>query len=261
MSKDEADEALKSTLMGLLEGYGFAMTPIRSSPTHRSPDFMGGKEGDDFVFELKERTDDPEALREERDRLKGGEVVGSFEPMGPNPRVFEKARDGVKQLLTHPKQEAFRLLWLHAGGRDPETQVEQFRATLYGTTQIFELGCPHLTRCHYFLDSEFFRHRESLSGAVLTTPSSLQICLNTLSHRIAEFRESSLIRTFHNALLDPEKLEREGAIYVVDCAHDRKNKQAVLEYLQAKYGKTQLMDMQLSMTTARIAIPIQKEKL
>jgi hypothetical protein len=250
----ETDEALKQGCMKLLDKYGFVTRPLPSAPPRRTPDFEATKESELFLFELKERVDDPESLKREREVLDRGEVAESFESMGPDGRVSEKARDGVRQLREVQHPEAFRLLWLHAGGRDPETQVEQFRATLYGITQIFELGSPHLTRCYYFHESVFFRYRESLSGAVLTTPDSLQIALNTLSPRLQEFRSSALIKTFHNALLDPEKSEAEGLIYLADCPHDRREKQRILDYLEAKYEKSRLMDMQLTMATARISV-------
>jgi predicted exporter len=175
--------------------------------------------------------------------------------MGSNPRLSEKARDGMKQLQEFLGENSdFRLLWLHAGGRDPEIQVEQFRATLYGTTKIVDRDSSHLKHCYYFSESEFFRHRALLSGAVLTTPTELQVCINTLSPRVDEFRASSLIRTFHNALLDPDHEERKGEGYVADCEHDRRNRQLILDYLQTKYGRTHLMDMQLTQATARVLI-------
>ena len=98
MSQIDADDVLKAGLMGLLEEFGFKTQLIPSSGEKKSPDFLGMKEGQTFVFELKERVDDPDALLEERERLRKGEVVPSFESMGPNARVSEKAREGVKQL-------------------------------------------------------------------------------------------------------------------------------------------------------------------
>ena len=258
-SAPEDDEELKSALRALLEGqYGFKTFPIPSTLGRRSPDFIAVKDSQRFVFELKERLDDPDALREERERLRKGEVVPSFQSMGSNPRVSEKTRDGVKQLQEFPGEDSdFHLLWLHAGGRDPDIQVEQFRATLYGTTKIIDPDSPKLRHCYYFCESEFFRHRTLLSGAILSTTTELQVCINTLSLRVEEFRGSSLIRTFHNGLLDPEREESrgEGLVYVADCAHDRREKQLILDYLQTKYGRPRLMDMQFTHAAARVLVP------
>jgi hypothetical protein len=71
-------------------------------------------------------------------------VLVSFgESLGPNDRVSHKVRDGAKQLMAHNSQgRAHHLLWLHAGGRDPEIQLEQFRSTLYGMTHIFGPDLP-----------------------------------------------------------------------------------------------------------------------
>lgn len=240
--------------MGLLEDFGFEAQSLPSDTSKRSPDFAATKDGERFLFELKERLDDPEALSRERELLNRGEVAQNFESMGWNDRVSEKARDGVGQLRAANDPDAFQLLWLHAGGRNPETQLEQFRATLFGTTQIFELGSSHLTSCYYFHESVFFKYREALSGAVLTTPSSLQIAVNTMSPRLEQFRSSSLVKTFHNALLDPDKSETKGLIYVADCPHHRRQKQMILDYLEKKYGKVRLMDMPLTMVTVRVTV-------
>ena len=248
----ETDASLKAAIAQQLERVGFVVTPVPLPPCGRAPDFIAEKAGDQYIFELKERVDDPDILATENARLDAGEIVPHAESTGRSERVAEKARDGVKQLQAHKSAEsAFHLLWLHAGGRDPEVQVEQFRSTLYGITNIVDLRVSHTTRCYYFGHSEFFRGRGLLAGAVITTPTRLQVCINTLSPRVSEFRKSALVETFKNGLLDPDFLEREGNAFVADCDADRNDEPAVLTYLQAKYGRTRLMSMNLGKMTAR----------
>lgn len=248
-----SDEPLKSAIALQLGRMGFDVTPVTPPPRGRSPDFVAIKAGEQFVFELKEKTDDPDALAEEMRRLDAGELVPFAESIGPSARVSEKTRDGVKQLRAHNLEgEGFRLLWLHAGGREPEVQFEQFRSTLYGMTQIVDPESPHTTRCYYFGHSEFFRWRELLAGAVITTPTQLQLCINTLFPLALRFRKSVLVETFKNGLLDPEHLEREGRAFVADCDTDRNDEAAVLGYLQSKYSRRGLMSMHLGSMGAQI---------
>jgi hypothetical protein len=54
--------------------------------------------------------------------------------------------------------------------------------------------------------------------------------------------------------LDPEREERERGVYLADCDHSRKDKQSVLNYLQTKYKQPHMMDMQMTMGTARILV-------
>jgi len=61
---------------------------------------------------------------------------------------------------------------------------------------------------------------------------------------------------FGTAVIDAPKLDREGDVFVVDCDIDRKNKQAVFDYLRRKYSLGDLvMDMDMKMASAQILIP------
>jgi Holliday junction resolvase len=249
----EQDTALKVGITRELEKLGFVVTPVPSVPSQRSPDFIATKGGETFVFELKEKLDDSEALRDESARLDAGELVSFAEPLGPNASVSEKVRYGTTQLLAHKSPAgAYHLLWLHAGGRDCEVQFEQFKSTIYGITNIFGPDRTDLVRCYYFDHSSFHKWKDVLAGAIITTPTSLQVCINTLHPRVAEFRESALVASFTTGLLDPQRLECDGTAYIADCDADRNDKQSVLSYLQSKYGRPMLSNMNLGKLGAKI---------
>ena len=248
----EADEPLKAEIKLLLEQFGFTVTTIVPPPLGSSPDFVAEKNGEQFIFELKERMDDPAVLAEEKVRLEAGELVSFTESIGSNERVSGRAREGVKQLRAHNLTgTGFRLLWLHAGGRDPEVQFEQFRATLYGMTQIVAPELSHTTTCYYFGHSEFFRSREILAGAIISKPKQFQLCINTLFFDVCAFQKSALVKIFSNGLLDPDLLASQGDAFVADCSIDRNDEAGVLQYLQSKYGYARLMNMNLSRASAR----------
>jgi Holliday junction resolvase len=249
----ESDEPLKTAIALQLERLGFTVTAVLPFSGRLSPDFVAEKAAERFVFELKERVDDPDALAEERARLAAGELVPFAESAGRNKGVSEKIRYGAKQLQAHDLiGTGFRLLWLHAGGRNPEVQFEQFRATLYGMTHIVAPELARTTRCYYFGHSEFFRLREHLAGAVISTLTQLQLCINALFPQVSEFRKSALVETFSKGLLDPDRLEREGNAFVADCDIDRKDEAAVLMYLQAKFRRPRLMNMNLGSMGAQV---------
>ena len=250
-----ADAELKAGICRIVESWGFSVTPIPES-TSKAPDFLAQKDGASFVFELKEKIDNIALLAEERARLEAGEVVSRAEPAGRTNRVSGIVRYGVDQLSSYQAPPgAFHLLWLHAGGSNAELQMEQFRATLYGMTNIFDLDSPHTIRCYYFHHSDFYRWRDVLVGAVLSTLDHLQLCLNTASPRIEEFRRSPLVQTLASGLLDPERLEREGSAFIADCDVDRNQQGAALRFIQQKYGRSKLMDMNMSKYSARVLVP------
>lgn len=247
-----ADAELKAAFIRILESWAFSVTPIPESAS-KSPDFLVERDGASFVFELKEKLDDIALLTQERKRLEAGEIVSHAEPAGRINRVSGIVRHGVDQLSSYEAPPgAFHLLWLHAAGRDPELQMEQFRATLYGMTNIFDLDSSRSIRCYYFHHSDFYRWREMLVGAVLSTLDHLQLCLNTVSPRLQEFRRSPLVQILTSGLLDPERLEREGSAFIADCDVDRNQPGAVLQFIQQKYKRSKLTDMNMSKFTGRM---------
>ena len=250
-----ADAEIKAGVTRLLESWRFAVTPIPESAS-KSPDLLAEKDGASFVFELKERLDDPVLLAEERAKLEAGEVVSRAVPAGRTNRVSGIVKHGVGQLSSYQAPAgAFYLLWLHASGKDAELQIEQFRGTLYGMTNIFDLDAQHSIRCYYFHHSDFYRWRHVLVGAIVSTFDHLQLCLNTASPRTGEFRGSPLVRQLASGLLDPTKLEREGSAYIADCDVDRNKEGVALQYIQKKYGRPKLMDLNMSKFSARVLVP------
>ncbi len=64
-----------------------------------------------------------------------------------------------------------------------------------------------------------------------------QLSINTLSDRLEQFRNSELVESISNGLLDPDALGGlEKGSMIADCDIDRKDSEKVLSYLQGKYG-------------------------
>ena len=132
----------------------------------------------------------------------------------------------------------------------------QFRGSLYGLVDVLDMENKNTRTCYYFGFSEFFRYRDVLDGAILTAGYNLlQLCINNLSPRANEFRKSPLVEVFSEGVLDPTQLEKQNKAYIADCDVDRCDKAQVLAYLQSKYQKGWLIDINLAKHTASIAVP------
>jgi len=114
------------------------------------------------------------------------------------------------------------------------------KATLYGTRHLLVRdqsgGFSHAT-CFYFDPNEFFKY-PSLDAVVLDNGRGAELSVNSFSRRFAEFRGSVLYQLFESsrALTDPLKLEDQKEIFVADTDVSRNDKDAVIKFIQEKYG-------------------------
>ncbi|HEX4966658.1 MAG TPA: hypothetical protein VF173_37960 [Thermoanaerobaculia bacterium] len=250
------DQDLKDTIADLLRDRGFEVVQLPERD-ERTPDLLVTYQHERYIIEIKSKRDNEALLREESEFLANGEIVKHFEGVGrrvPVARVIESAIKQIRNLP--PRASDFRLIWLHAEGFHPQLQMQQFHGTLYGTTDIIDLEGP--TRlCYYFYHNELHRFRAELDGAILTDGEKGQLCLNNFSPRAVNLRESFLAReAFKDGICDPEVLERNHGVLIADGTEDRQDSDAVLRFLQKKYGRMMIMKMDMAYYEFRTTLPI-----
>ncbi len=252
----QPDSELKAQIAENLEGLGLQVTALEERDGQRTPDLLASSGDTRFLIEVKSKTDDADELALQNERAAQGEVGEWSEPWAPRNTVSRILRDGARQLAAFPEEQYdFALLWLHAEGRDPGSQLEQFRHTLYGLTRVFslrELEFDH--QCFFFHESGFFSLSDSLDGAIISTPTEAQLCLNTYSSRSGALRESPLARALAPGMCDPEALAEEGVAIIADFAADRRDSSKVIAALQEKYGKELLQHMHMGSLSAWVYV-------
>lgn len=251
------DKNLKLGIMIFLQEHGFSVSEIPERQGKKTPDLLVERDSAVFVIEIKEKDDDSNKIAEENERLAKGLLVSKSETINRTNSVSGIVSNAVEQLSeykTSPK--SMKLIWLHASGQDPELQMTQFRGSLYGLVDIIDMESGQNRKCYYFGFNDFFRYREILDGAILTAGSSLQVCINDLSPRANELRKSPLISTFASGVLDPAELERNDSVYIADCDLDRRDTKQVIMYLQDKYQKKWLMDLNFTQHSAAVAVRV-----
>ena len=251
-----SDQDLKNIISDLLRAGGLAVEQLEERK-ERTPDLRATYQDESYIIEIKSKLDNEELLRTEEERLASGEMVQHFEGTGRLSPIARVIEDGVKQIRSLPPNHSdFRLLWLHAEGARPKLQMQQFHGTLYGTTNIIEIDGPSTT-CYYFYQNELYKFRHDLDGAVLTDGYEGQLCLNNFSPRANGLRESFLARSvFKDGICDPEALEREGRIFIADGEEDRNDSNAVIRFLQKKYGRMKIMNMNMGYFELRSRRPV-----
>lgn len=166
---------------------------------------------------------------------------------------------GVGQLEEHdPEHNTFHVIWIHSAGQDPGLLNMRFHATLFGTQDLFSLNKDNLITCYYFTESSFFTHRNSLDGAILTYNDKAQLCVNTLSPNIENFRNSDLYISLRNGLCDPDKYHDSEDVMIADCDIDRKKSDEVIKYLCKKYGVEHLQTIDMKKYSGKILCPSNK---
>jgi hypothetical protein len=169
-------------------------------------------------------------------------------------------RDGVKQLwaLTADRRD-LSLLWLIAVGADQAGKYEQFRSTLYGLTNVVGPDNNSRIRCYYLHDSAFFRWRADLDGAVISTLSGAELCINSYSPRAEALARSDLAARFGGAIVSPSEEERQGQAYVADCDIDQRDQEAILRFLAKKYCRSVLMTFNFGTHIAFLELPTNED--
>lgn len=248
------------TEVKMLESLGFQVEKLKRRPNSRTADLLVTKD-QRYLIERKERRDDPVQVADARERLLRGELVETSDTAGYKNRVSGIIRSGVEQLRSHHDVEHdFGLLWLHSAGDCPGVKMRQFRATLYGMTNITDLeGDSYHRPCYYFYNSDFFRYRDALDGAILSAGDQAQLCINNLSPRAAALRDSDLAKAFAGRVLDPEAEQARGEAYVADTDADRRDPEVVLQYLRQKYGRSKLLYIDMRFTSAAIAVALEDD--
>ena len=245
---------------GFLQHWDALVEDIETSDSEQS-DFLASLEEEILLIEEKTKLDNPADLAKRRKAFDAGAVYSSSKRLVRNNRLSGVVRKAASQLASSASNpHDFCLVWFTGTGYQAHALSEQFIATLYGSTNIIEMGSSHFRRCYFFRNSDFHRYADIIDGAVVAHVEgqalSAKLCVNPLSSRASRLRASAFARRFGTAVEDPEALERDGEAFIVTGDVDRNNENALLAELQQKYSTKPLMTFDLGYHSAAVAHPI-----
>jgi len=242
-------------IIQILEHWGLSVEKIPESE-HPTPDFIATAENSSYLIELKTKSSNPEVVEQRESVLDAGEIFKEHTPMERRNRLSGIIHSATNQLRSFDAGEAIQLVWLHSIGHAADAQMQLFETAVYGSTTLVDWSENGISGdCYFFTNSDFFRYREDLDGAVISTPKEAKICLNPLSNNYEKFKRSFLCTTLDQGICDPYERERAGVAYIVDGDVDRNCKNAVLRYLRNKYQQEKLMDMTMNHMSVSLAYP------
>jgi hypothetical protein len=239
---------------------GAAVEPVPTSNVEES-DWLADFDGYRVLVEEKDKLDDPEDAQERDAALRSGAVHGQSVPLKYNNRISGIIGKAAGQLASSGANIAHdaRIVWFTGVGFDAEAKHYQLISTVYGSTRIIERDSTGMRQCYFFRSSEFYRYRDIIDGVVASfligETLTMKLCLNPLAANYVSLKNSSFASKFVHGLIDPVEEERAGEAFIVDGDVDRNNPGAVLSYVQKKYGRNPLMNMDMGITTASVRIP------
>lgn len=244
----------------ILKHLGFDVIPIATGGKE-SADWVARRDGEVALVEEKTKFEDETEVDRRAAAYAAGQPYDSQAPFKTDNRLSGISRKAASQLAASAADipHQYRLVWLTATGHMHEAKFHQYIATLYGSTNIVERSrIVPLRRCYFYRNSDFFRFREHVDGAVVAESDgehvNLKLCLNPLSPRFNEFRVSRTRAAFGTGVLDPLVDEAEGGAFIVDCDLDRSRENDLLEFLRNKYGTDYLMQMDMGMSSVSVAV-------
>lgn len=235
-----------------LESLGYAVQKITEDESE-SPDFLVSDDQSSYVLELKTKFPSVEEIKSRRCVLDSGEIHLIHERVINKNRLSGIVKKAGDQLRRCQSGDLLHLVWLLATGHLAELRMLQFEATLYGWSPI--VSSQGSSDAFFFYNSDFYRYREILDGAIVSTESEARLLLNPLSPRYALLKASSLTKHLGSAVVDPVELESCGKAFIVDSDVDRADRDAVLSYLRGKYGVADIMNLTMTYLSGTIELP------
>lgn len=142
----------------VLRSLGFAVEKIKASDVVKRPDFKIAFGQASAIVEAKLRESDPAEVKRREEILAAGSVYASDHALGRNETISGIVKKGADQLAAGDDIGCeFRILLVIADCINAMTVRDQLMDTLYGRTQIIELGkLPVQYKPCFFIETAIF---------------------------------------------------------------------------------------------------------
>lgn len=202
----------------------------------KTPDFITTHDGERYLLELKSSFESDEAVKAKKLAFEQGEIYQKHEviqPINKNSRNFNNA---YKQLKNRKESESAKycLYIINLTNTDGSYQEQTVFANLLGAANVLTDG--DCSTCLYYHESEFYKRRDLIDGAIIVKRDSNPILiLNDYSENYASLKENSFTSLF-GEVCDPLVMEQSPGIISIREGIDRKDRAALRSYLERKYA-------------------------
>ena len=247
---------MEDNVLKIIEQWGFVAEKIEEDNFKKTPDFLVYDGESLHLIELKTREDTPDTDKKQ-EVLELGEIFHETTPIVRSNTISGIVKKASKQLEKNEDIEVdFRLVWFAAVGMHQETKMELILASLFGTVGLVDYDEVEAYRrqCYYFGESDFFKYRRILDGAIISWEDKSKFCVNTYSPNYELFKKSKLYSFFGEAACDPIELERRNVAYYADTELPRTDPKAIMEYVKSKYEAPNLNQLNVGYDVITVAI-------
>ncbi|MBS7326069.1 MAG: hypothetical protein KIG85_05545 [Thiopseudomonas sp.] len=251
----KSDDLAERTLRQL--GFSVEKLPESMESGKKMPDFLVRYGSTSALVEAKLKGDDPEEASTREHLLESGELYASEHELGRDETLSGIIRHASNQLKADIGVETdFKVVFILMDCINASVVSEQLIDTLYGRTNVIEVGKrPQAKPCYFYRNSDFYRRQEIdavIVGHVRAHEAkiTLKICLNPYSRHYQKIKVSDFLQPLGGAVLDPIAEEKAGRAYIPDAAVERKEHEftkafplydPVLRHLAEKYRTAQLV--------------------
>lgn len=256
MEKDRAAEVV----VKMFQAWGFEASRLDETNDSRRPDVLAQYDSETYLIEVKEKLDRADRQEKMEAAFSRGNLFEEHEPIGVRNTIAGIARDAVEQIMAYdPAESDLRLIWFWSNGRRGDVFIKQALSTFLGATLLVDIQDHSWQRdCYFFHDSVFFRWANVLDGAIIASPQSGQLIINNYSPRANELRSSRLATTMKCGVLDPEALFATDDAVLVKADIDRRDRAAVLKWVQQKFDRPMLINMEQEYMEICVRIPTEE---
>ena len=227
-----------------------------------TPDFFVFDDTSSYLVELKTKFPSDQQIRERREELLAGKIHQISEQLVPNNTLSGIIKKANKQLKNFNfRDNVLRIVWLFCTGHLAEPRMEQFQKTLYGSATLVDWNNSGRSgECFFFYTSEFYRYRDVLDGAIVSSDSEggflkAKLLLNPLSTRYEQMKSSSLLKHFGNGVIDPSAMAEKDECFIVEGNVDRDDRETVINYLIDKYDLQDVQVLKMNFMSGAKLVP------
>lgn len=202
----------------------------------KTPDFITTLDGKKYLLELKSSFESDEAVEAKKLAFEQDEIYRKHEVIGPTNKNSRNFNNAYKQLKNRKDSESaeYCLYIINLTNTDSSYQEQTVFANLLGAANVLTDG--ECSTCLYYHESEFFKRRDLIDGAIIVAMNSNPVLvLNDYSENYLPLKASSLASLF-DEVYDPVLMEKNPGVISVREGIDRKDRAALRSYLEKKYG-------------------------
>jgi hypothetical protein len=239
----------ETAILQVIESWGLQCTRINESSS-KSPDFFLADNHEHYFVELKAKYESPSRAKDRQNCVGVAQVFSdSLELRGTAAyrSILKKAYKQLNAASRHDS-EPLRIPWLLCLGLQASVDVERFINVLLGTAYIADFSDGGDAKpCYFFFESLFFKYRNTIDAAIVSTDTSISMCLNPYSQRYSRAKTCGLAGILETGLIDPCSLEMIGEAWIADMVGDREDTRAILDAVVKKYclsHQTKVIEME-----------------